>query len=429
VRLLRFARRLLALDCRRDGRLLVATAVACYFGAVLVADLVADFDLWRYLGVLHISGPFEDMRVITAGWECTRKGFDVLAQNPCDPFQREMNYPRVWTAPAAFGLGQAATVPLTLAVWVLFYGALFVLIGRLTTGEALIYTAILLSPSVMLGVASGNNDLVVFVLLVLGLLMLRAPRPLGRLVSWGVFLFAAIVKLYPVFAFAALVRQRRARVAAVALAVALVPFAAYAAATVDDLRLISRATPRPMLIAYGAGVFLDGVAERLDALGAGDLIRDGLGRVVAYVLCVAAALAAAVWLARRLRTSDACPPGATTTALDAFWVGAAIYLGTFIVLGYNWDYRLVFLLLTIPQLLVWVRAQGSLATAAAVALVVVIATMWLSRLPFVFPFDDLVNWLLCVFFCAALLATLPAWLARPAGGLTFRSRASEATRH
>ena len=40
--------------------------------------------------------------------------------------------------------------------------------------------------------------------------------------------------------------------------------------------------------------------------------------------------------------------------LDAFWAGAAIYVGTY-VFSSNFDYRLVFLLLCVPQLCAWRR--------------------------------------------------------------------------
>lgn len=415
---------------RRDGRLIVLAALTCYFGLVLIVSTATDdFDMWRYLGVLHISGPFEDMRVITSGWECTRKGFDVLVENPCDPFRREVNYPRIWTAPAPLGLGQESTVALSIAAWILFYGAVFLLVGRLTRGEAVVYAAILLSPSVMLGVASGNNDLLVFAVLVLGIITLRARRVLLRSISYGLFLLAAVLKLYPAFAFAALIRQDR-RAAAAALAVTFVPFAVYVAVTADDLRLISKATPRPTLIAYGAGVFLDGLGKRLGGTFEADVVHQEPGRAILYTLFIVAALVSSIWLAGRLRP----PPGRNTVVgltreMDAFCIGAAIYLGTFVVVGYNWDYRLLFLLLTVPQLLVWVRGSGPLATAAALALLGVAGTMWVSRLPFIFPLDDLLNWLLCVYFAAALSLTLPLWLARLAGYRPLGRRSPEAADH
>ena len=46
-----------------------------------------------------------------------------------------------------------------------------------------------------------------------------------------------------------------------------------------------------------------------------------------------------------------------TASLVGFHAGALIYLGTFAVAN-NFDYRLVFLLLTLPQLVEWVRTPA-----------------------------------------------------------------------
>lgn len=399
----------LARGQRRDGRLFLLLAFVCYFGALLVASLVADFDLWRYFGVLNIEGPFEDMRVITSGWECTRKGFDVLAENPCDPFGRETNYPRVWMTLAPLGLGQESTVVLALAAWAGFFVAVLLLVGRLTAGEAAVYAGALLSPSVMNGVASGNNDLVIFAIVVLALAAFRARRALVRVGSYALFLLAAVLKLYPLFAWTVLLRQERRRAAA-ALAATALPMTVYLVATFDDLRLISEATPRPILIAYGARVFVDGTTERLvDPFPALEILTQPLVRTAAAALGLTIALALSVLLAGRLPTAGVAGPAPSQRHLDAFWAGASIFLGTFAV-GYNWDYRLVFLLLTMPQLVRWTKDAGPLASISAWGLAAVIGTMWLSRLPFIFPLDEVVNWALFIVFAALLLATLPPWL-------------------
>jgi hypothetical protein len=410
VRLLRFARRLLVLDGRRDGRLLVAAMLACYFGAILTVSLATDaFDLWRYFGVLHIKGPFEDMRVVTSGWECTRRGIDVLAENPCDPFQREMNYPRIWTELAPLGLGQGSTIALSLAAWVAFYLAVFLFVGRLTLGEGIVYAVVLLSPSIMLGVGSANNDLLIFALVAAAVSALHAPRSVVRAASYGLFLLAAVLKLYPVFAFTVLLR-RAPRRAALALAFLLTLFAVYLAATLDDLRLIDKGTPRPTRIAYGAGVLAKGVEERLAQLPGGGVLAESPTRALLYAGSLLLAFGLAVWLAGRLRP---LPEAARVDrTFDAFLAGASIYVGTFALPGTNWDYRLVFLLLTIPQLFRWIEGVGPLATASAWGLAGVLGTLWLSRLPWILPLDDLLNLALVTFFAAVLLQAAPSWLRR-----------------
>jgi Glycosyltransferase family 87 len=410
VRLLRFAHGLLGLDGRRDGRVLVAAALACYFGAVLTVSLATDdFDVWRYLGVVHIKGPFEDMRVITSGWECTRRGIDVLAENPCDPFHREMNYPRIWMGLAPLGLGQGSTVALSLGEWAAFYVAVFLSAGRLTLGEGIVYTAVLLSPSIMLGVASANNDLLIFALVAAAVAALHARGSVIRAASYGLFLLAAMLKLYPVFAFTVLLRQASRR-AVLALAFSVILFALYVAATLDDLRLIDKGTPRPTRIAYGAGVLAKGVEDRFAHLPGGGVLAESPTRALLYVGSLLLAAGLAVWFAGRLRPMPEVAK--TDRTFDAFLAGASIYVGTFAVPGTNWDYRLMFLLLTLPQLFRWIKGVGPLATASAWALAGVLGTLWLSRLPWILPLDELLNLALVIFFAAVFVQAAPSWFRR-----------------
>jgi hypothetical protein len=60
--------------------------------------------------------------------------------------------------------------------------------------------------------------------------------------------------------------------------------------------------------------------------------------------------------------------------LDLFCTGAGIYIWTY-VLFLNYDYRLVYLLLTVPALWRWARQRGVTATVTLLAL---IGTMWLE---------------------------------------------------
>ncbi len=62
--------------------------------------------------------------------------------------------------------------------------------------------------------------------------------------------------------------------------------------------------------------------------------------------------------------------------LDAFLVGGAMFLGTFLI-GNNYMYRLLLILLTMPQLLQWMRNPGT-RRAATPILLVVLALLWLS---------------------------------------------------
>ena len=91
------------------ARLIPVGAICVYLGIVLLIGAPAG---WRDLGVPGKSLSFFDLRSVTTGWECDRRGIDVLPRNPCDPEQRPANYPRIWLWPSGLGLGEGATVPI-----------------------------------------------------------------------------------------------------------------------------------------------------------------------------------------------------------------------------------------------------------------------------------------------------------------------------
>ncbi len=221
---------------------------------------------------------------------------------------------------------------------VIFFLAVFLVIGRINVGEALIYTGILVSPAIMLAVERGNNDLLIFGLVSLASILL-SRRQVGMYAgASGLLLFASILKIYPVFASLVFLRRERKR-ALIGLGLILVPLTLYLLATAEDLRLLSEATPRPIFHAYGVGVIVDLVRQRL--LGEGFfsglqiLLEPGAGMVL-YGLAVAIPLL----LSFRLVRSITFPikeqqPGEPPRILDMFWAGAGIYLRTFVFVGHN----------------------------------------------------------------------------------------------
>jgi hypothetical protein len=109
--------------------------------------------------------------------------------------------------------------------------------------------------------------------------------------------------------------------------------------------------------------------------------------------------------------------------LAAFRMGASIYVGTFL-LGNNWDYRLAFLVLTIPQLTQWFRSENKEHRALAIGVTAaILLACWhfmlkfdLSFIPLKDPLnrnfviDEFINWLLVPGFTYLVAASFPEWL-------------------
>jgi hypothetical protein len=351
------------------SRQIVLAILVAYF---LLLAALGGHQHWGRLGVPPESVTFGDMRSVTSGWECTRRGIDVLPANPCDPNKSPANYPRIWMSPAFLGLGQGSTNILgVLAALIFFCAALAVLPARAGTGTAVAYAFALCSPAVMLGVERGNVDIVIFALVALAVLIFRRNER-SRIATHALLLFAAILKLFPIFATGVLLRQPLRR-AIIGFSSVLVAFGLYAFWIRTDLRTLERVTPQSDHFSYGIRLFTQWLASVGTKLGGSTVGRLPL-RVwddLVAVLVVAAALVA------HHRGRLSLPRGAGAEGereLDLFVAGAGVYLCSYVLVR-NFDYRLAFLLLTLPQLLRWRRERSRL---ALVSLVGLFGTLWLD---------------------------------------------------
>jgi hypothetical protein len=399
---------------RADGRLVLAALLALFVGALWLQDWY-----WPRFGVPGARGlDFIDFRYWTTAWECVRAGVEIDPVNPCDEQRRLNDHPRIWLAPAFLGLGEAHTVALGVAIALVFLLCVYAVIGRISPWDAVVYAAVLCSPSVLLGVERANTDMLVFSTVAAGVVLLRSRRPVVAACAHGFLLLASFLKLYPVLSWGVLLRRplRRALIGLAALAVA---FAAYAFAIREHLRAIRSTLPRELQFSYGASVLADGSGVGFLEDIPGQLLVVGIG------LVAAAGFATVVF--RRTRGTEperGAPDARAVHDLDAFWAGAGVYVGSF-ALAYNFNYRLIFLVLTVPQLLRWSRDRTPLVPYAPVGLSLLLLALWLGtslsfyplglgdrweRLAHGFQYDELVNLALFAYLVAALVVTLPAKL-------------------
>lgn len=370
----------------RSGRTLVVGIAILYLGAGAIGAMTqGQVNIWSKFGVPTLSPVFADMRGVTAGWECARRDIDVLVSNPCNPTGARINYPRLWVAPAYLGLGSGSTVALSLIAIGVFFVALIAALGRPDVVGGLTYVAMLLSPSVMLVAERGNNDLLVFALIVWSCLLMSKRS--GLLQAGGSFLlsFSAMLKLYPVFATPAVVGRLRRSAVLRDLLIVIVPFGFFVGLSWLDLQLIDKATPHPIWPAYGLQIALDVVQEStlISEIGPG---RPASGQLFAsrwdpgvYLGAAAILCAFGVLLSRFVpapKVGESFLP-----AMNLLRAGAGIFVGTYLV-GYNFDYKLIFLLLTVPFLLDHVRLEKAWRIWSMTLLSLYITLVWSSRFAF-----------------------------------------------
>lgn len=390
-----------------DGRFVLLAILIIYFIPILIARFSSNFpDSWNsplvYPAVPKMLPAFADMRVITSGAECIRLGYDVLIENPCDPWQRPMNYPRIWSIFASWGINQSHTIMMGFLCGLLFFILVFLIIKRLNYTEALLYGLILCSPSIMLAVDRGNNDLIVFVILGVALLAMQTNYLYLNCLSLAMIIFASIIKLYPIFTILSFLRMKKQNFIFF-LTSTITLFGIYVIDNFDSLILVSKATPRSKSLSYGGKVIFDIIAH-LNFVSSFKWFMSPL-----MIFSLSLIPLTSLFLIRRDDTFNKLS-NLNFNQIDAFRIGSSVYIGTFFI-GNNWDYRLIFLLFTIPQILLWIKIKSQISTLSFFALMGIILTTWLSRIGGNFyNLDELINWLLFFFFNYTVILTFPNWL-------------------
>ncbi|MBL7644805.1 MAG: hypothetical protein JNK74_01320 [Candidatus Hydrogenedentes bacterium] len=292
-----------------------------------------------------------------------------------------------------------------------FFFGVFLLSEGIDRSAAWILAICLFSPAVMFGIERANNDLAVFCLVSLAA-YLYGRFPIPALICLGL---GGVLKLFPFMGFALLFREDRGR-RFFRLAIPCAAFStAYFIWTRDDIRLIGAATPQSTRLSYGAKVVWMAVREHYNAPLASHAVAAFSYGVVALAMVIAVKL-----LGRDHRSRDVANKG----HLSAFRAGSAIYLGSFFLTS-NWDYRLMFLLMTIPTLSGWARNRDRLAgRIAVIALPAILFACWsLGFRAYLFKLgapmsvwfvaDQFSKWVVFVSLLSAFACTLPDWVCRP----------------
>jgi hypothetical protein len=386
---------------------LVLGVVAVYFAAVAIARAVWNVDLWPYLGVNSAPTLFYDARNVAAAADCWALGHDPLVTNPCDPAGRVMNYPRLWVLLHFVGLTQARTWLFGVIIVALFLGSFLLLSGRLSPGEGVVTAAAVASPAVMLAIERGNVDLVLFTVFVLAVLAWAARERVTPLLSPALVVTTALAKFYAIFALPAflLTGVRRAMWAVPA---GLGIMVAYVLLTIDDVRQVMSAPEGGLLYSYGARILIGNLYHRFSP---GDWVHGNLlAQAIAGIPVVLLGAVMWVWARRRLTPLSAVER--MSPRVLSFHLGALTYLGTFAVRK-NGDYRLVFLLLTLPLLFDWAADDESplRRTLARSGLIAVTSGLWIGALsPFIGPWDEAASWAIAGIFLALFAVTVPRLL-------------------
>jgi hypothetical protein len=235
-----------------------------------------------------------------------------------------------------------------------------------------------------------------------------------------------VAKLYPFFGISVLLKESKTKfiwLFAACFSVLLL----YTSLTWESISGSWNLTARGKFISYGSNVFFYRYEQTfLQYLSYWftDPQAERILKVGPIVLAASLILIAGIFSLRNHKS----PFVTSQQNLTAFRMGASVYVGTFL-LGNNWDYRLAFLILVVPQLLEWTRSSyREYRYPALVSLFAILACCW----HFVFWYspslnfwdgsqevwfvvDEFLNWVLVPGLAYLLFASFPDWARDPLG--------------
>jgi hypothetical protein len=288
----------------------------------------------RLLGINDHGMWFLDSYAVLAGSDAALQGLDASTPNPLDVFRRPHSYPDWWfglghlglTRENNFAVGATWVVTFLLVVW-------WTLRPR-NWGNALWFSAMLLAPPVLLAINRANNDLVVFVLLGIGAMLLSWRDGALWPVTVALIAIATGLKIYPAVAAAVLLLLQPRRRRALACASAAV---AVGAVLLNIFPAIGRS-----VFTIPKGIYVFGADVLLADVGWTGPAAKGSSAIAILLL--------AFWFRHRRRTVGLASWSAPSSNVILFTFAAVLLLGCFLA-GTSYGYRWIFALWLLPWLI------------------------------------------------------------------------------
>jgi len=388
-----------------DLRILLGVGLLAYFSSILYFGyFVGNYrSFWYYvLGVDAHYFLFFDLDGIAAGCESIREGFDPFLLNPNDTICRKLNYPRVWHLLSYTGFSRRDTFYAGIVLALIFFFTCFSYFEKIPPKEwprFCLYFVALFSSNVMFLVERGNNDIIIFGLLVVAISFRNKPWLFHSLI-----LLSSILKLYPIVACASgLKKDIRNNLPVI---ITVLAFLLYIAFTWADLALVSSATPRSTWLSYGMNVLWEVVSQNVPLS-----FIFFTQKILPFILVILLLITAFFYAF----SSDRNLKGLANTKYGCgFLIGAMVYCSTFVI-GNNFDYRLSFLILVIPQLYDWAKEEKGIGL-CTLSIFSVLLLLWNNALFNYFRFigfenilffvEEIISWIL--FY--ALLLSMFKWM-------------------
>ncbi len=314
--------------------------VLAIFAVIYAADPAAYLRILSAWGFVPLAAPFIDTATLISQIRCSFQGIDAYVANPCIILGVPFDYSPLWLRMTFIPPLQpyASLVGLALAIAAAL--SLAALPPPRTRRALIVMGLAILSPMTLFALERGNADVLMFIIVIAGIVLIERPG-IANMLGYAAFLLAALLKFYPLVLMARLLREPPRRAIAgilITLGVVCLFVAVYWPELLRALGKIPYPSP-----------FGDGFGAEQFPFGLGVLLRQPLLVPIARVALWAAAILTGLHLSRL--------PGFATgldsmapRALNCLSAGALVIGGCFFAES-NIGYRGIFLLPVLPGLM------------------------------------------------------------------------------
>ncbi len=340
----------------RFGPTIIGLSLFCLMTAIFLFGYQdVYYAILKWWGIMPYHYPFVDMKIVLTAIDCSRHAIDIYAPNTC-MYGGWYSYSPLLLGTAKLPVGPDDHKWFGFFLAIAFLASLSALPPSLSWKECWIRTLATISTVTVFGLERTEFDVPIFMIVLAGLVLaLRQSRV--RFVGYAVFVFAAILKYYPIVLML-LVARERFRTALWIAAATIAAVCLFIVATMSETAQVVGLAPvgSPFADYFGARNVPLGVT--LLELGPQPLTDDGLLRIPLTVLghvVLGLLLVFAAWTAGRSFRADCSRVSGLPQAQLAYLVaGSVVMVGCFFAVQ-NAGPRAIFLLMTLPGLFVMAR--------------------------------------------------------------------------
>lgn len=322
------------------------------------------------VGAVPMKSPYGDYKVIASAIQYYEQGGNPYETGEFDFEGRKYNYPAYWLKFPALGLEDEQMKYMYLLFATLFSLGVMLVFWRDKSVAWYGFLPFVFSPPVFLLLERCNYEMVVFFLVVLAIwICCRNDRLSSGWVGGLLLYLATVLKVFPVFGFLVFVRGSWKRTF-----MFLIPFAilsaGYFAYSREYIKMVHENTPWSLYISFGINVIPNNLAEWIS--------KDSVMLPV-YLLAFAWVVAAGFIIYGYMGARQPWPIH-NKLGYDAFLFrgSAAIFIAVYLM-GSNFDYRLIFLIPTLPFVFRMLREDTSGKKSHVLYLVCLFLAMWVNE--------------------------------------------------